>query len=296
MLTELEAAVERWPADEAAGAAGARARLAALLDQLGDAVAAVACAGADIEGWPAALVGLAATAAAGRRAAGRRLLLCLEVIQDGANEYQATTEQHVEVMVVSPALTSPLAAGGSTVRPAERLAGDTANNYGGFLKRSWRANDWLWGRIDAASRIAGILKIVDPTPLYIEIVQAEAPALCAAIAADLADGFNCPRGRLVFKGGNVPAAMPDTWGTLVAHLELKQDGNPPEIQFLLDLDLGKEVISDELGSDAGRKAVDSLLGTASRLLRTTTFLESLPKLAWRPLDWYIRRKARSYLR
>ena len=33
----------------------------------------------------------------------------------------------------------------------EKLGGWSVNRFGGFLKRSWRANDWTWGRVDAAT-------------------------------------------------------------------------------------------------------------------------------------------------
>lgn len=33
----------------------------------------------------------------------------------------------------------------------DKLGGMSINRFGGFLKRSWRVNDWIWGRIDAAS-------------------------------------------------------------------------------------------------------------------------------------------------
>ncbi len=33
----------------------------------------------------------------------------------------------------------------------EKLGGWSLHRFGGFLKRSWRANDWTWGRVDAAT-------------------------------------------------------------------------------------------------------------------------------------------------
>jgi patatin-related protein len=35
--------------------------------------------------------------------------------------------------------------------PADKLGGDAVNRFGGFLKRSWRVNDWIWGRVDGAT-------------------------------------------------------------------------------------------------------------------------------------------------
>jgi predicted acylesterase/phospholipase RssA len=37
--------------------------------------------------------------------------------------------------------------------PEEKLAGMQAGHFGGFLKRSWRANDWLWGRLDGVQHM-----------------------------------------------------------------------------------------------------------------------------------------------
>lgn len=39
----------------------------------------------------------------------------------------------------------------------EKLAGLQVAHFGAFYKRSWRANDWMWGRHDAAQRLAQLL-------------------------------------------------------------------------------------------------------------------------------------------
>jgi len=39
----------------------------------------------------------------------------------------------------------------------EKLAGLQMAHFGAFYKRSWRANDWMWGRHDAAQRLAQVL-------------------------------------------------------------------------------------------------------------------------------------------
>jgi len=38
-----------------------------------------------------------------------------------------------------------------------KLSGDTLGHFGGFLKKEWRANDILWGRLDAAEVIMRVL-------------------------------------------------------------------------------------------------------------------------------------------
>ncbi|WP_198412192.1 DUF3376 domain-containing protein [Mycetocola zhujimingii] len=50
---------------------------------------------------------------------------------------------------------------GTPLTSRDKLAGTTAVNFGGFLARGWRANDWWWGRLDAA---AGMTRFVDSYP------------------------------------------------------------------------------------------------------------------------------------
>ena len=48
--------------------------------------------------------------------------------------------------------------GGDEPKPIEeRLAGIQLRAFGGFLKKSWRSNDMLWGRLDGLNRLVDIL-------------------------------------------------------------------------------------------------------------------------------------------
>ena len=38
-----------------------------------------------------------------------------------------------------------------------KLAGNTAANFGGFLSKEWRLNDWRWGRLDAAAGLVDVI-------------------------------------------------------------------------------------------------------------------------------------------
>ena len=42
----------------------------------------------------------------------------------------------------------------------DKLAGVELAHFGAFLKRSWRANDWMWGRLDAAERLVTLLDVI----------------------------------------------------------------------------------------------------------------------------------------
>jgi hypothetical protein len=41
--------------------------------------------------------------------------------------------------------------------PDDKVAGNELHRFGGFLKRSWRINDWIWGRLDAAQMLCRLV-------------------------------------------------------------------------------------------------------------------------------------------
>jgi patatin-related protein len=59
-------------------------------------------------------------------------------------------EQSVELMQISG--WTPNSFDGPS-SPATKLAGSKLGHFGAFYKRSWRVNDWIWGRLDGATRL-----------------------------------------------------------------------------------------------------------------------------------------------
>ncbi|MDQ3815870.1 MAG: DUF3376 domain-containing protein, partial [Armatimonadota bacterium] len=57
---------------------------------------------------------------------------------------------YIELVQISP---RDVQIGLSAKDAMHKLAGDVLGNFGGFLKSSWRANDILWGRLDASGAI-----------------------------------------------------------------------------------------------------------------------------------------------
>jgi hypothetical protein len=43
------------------------------------------------------------------------------------------------------------------LRPSDKLCGDEMGNFAAFLSAKWRANDWMWGRLDAAATLVDLL-------------------------------------------------------------------------------------------------------------------------------------------
>ena len=42
-------------------------------------------------------------------------------------------------------------------RPVDKAAGLNLGHFAGFLKRSWRSNDWIWGRLDGARLLSEVV-------------------------------------------------------------------------------------------------------------------------------------------
>ena len=55
-----------------------------------------------------------------------------------------------------------------------KLAGDSLKAFGGFLKKSWRANDILWGRLDGLNRIVEALVTGEKIKNFSNFIQRQA--------------------------------------------------------------------------------------------------------------------------
>jgi hypothetical protein len=86
-----------------------------------------------------------------------RRLVQLDVVQRSSGANLVGTEQAIELVLVSA--DTPNAFDDRAAATA-KLAGLQVAHFGSFYKRSWRANDWLWGRLDGAERAARAL--LDP--------------------------------------------------------------------------------------------------------------------------------------
>ncbi len=85
-----------------------------------------------------------------------QLVLCLEVVE--ASFAGADPRPDQEVQLVQFTSTGPVDIDVlGRADPHEKLAGIELAHFGAFLKGSWRANDWLWGRLDAAQRLLRLL-------------------------------------------------------------------------------------------------------------------------------------------
>jgi patatin-related protein len=87
-----------------------------------------------------------------------RELFDLAVTQRAMLPSEADLEQSLELVQVSADTRSLLAPAWQTAQ--DKLTGMQFHHFGAFYKRSWRANDWMWGRLDGAGWLVHLL--LDP--------------------------------------------------------------------------------------------------------------------------------------
>lgn len=81
-------------------------------------------------------------------------LVGLHVMERSMLPVDADVDQRVELVQVS-ATTRTLLDDRAT--PADKLTGVQFHHFGAFYKSSWRANDWMWGRLDGAGWLVHVL-------------------------------------------------------------------------------------------------------------------------------------------
>ncbi|BBX76058.1 patatin-like protein [Mycobacterium shinjukuense] len=85
-------------------------------------------------------------------------LFDLAVTQRAMLPSEADVEQSVELVQVSADTRTLLAPDWRTAQ--QKLTGMQLHHFGAFYKRSWRANDWMWGRLDGSGWLVHVL--LDP--------------------------------------------------------------------------------------------------------------------------------------
>lgn len=121
----------------------------------------------------------------------QRRLLEIHVAQTLLLDEVGSREQPVELLQVSWNSWNGLDSRG----PDEKLAGPELARLGAFLKASWRANDWLWGRMDAAHRL--VLLLLDPQRLrQLGLGQAQVAPAVERLAGPLPEEVGAELGLL----------------------------------------------------------------------------------------------------
>src|SRR5262245_6840896 len=125
--------------------------------------------------------------------------------------------------------------GTDCIPPDNKLAGNDLENFSAFLRRHWRENDWMWGRLDAVPTLVELL--VTPESLREAARRAEAiEALLAELKA-LVVAVDVPNGD---------------WATF-----LEQDvWGPREDGIRADAEAALALVRSEGGEDGGDRTVE----------------------------------------
>jgi len=301
----FERACTRWPGGAAAPAVSIRA-LNAEMASLADCFARfVDLAREQVDRWPddpegqalRGVVRLADTASSETDGL-PRLLLCVEVVEAsfaGADPRPDQEIRLVQFTSTGPCDIDPL----HRDDPREKLAGVELAHFGAFLKGSWRANDWLWGRLDAAQRL---LRLLDASvgnrlsrdgtleqhtrALQAAVLREELPTLVAELARDAEKGARATPEAAAF----VHAVNQVATTTADGRVDLSA-ADDDQLCELLRLQLvGAEDISLEAGSNLMTVTSIGALRTGARVLHQqgpralhgpTRLLGASSSLAWR---------------
>lgn len=126
-----------------------------------------------------ALVGTGAGATDEQRL---RRLLDLEVIYEALVPSPRDHDQTLLFMRLNAE--APCELDASRTAPAHKLSGLGLAHFASFYKRSWRANDWMWGRLDGASRLVDVL--LDPWAIRLELDEPDAAERLTERIAEIA--------------------------------------------------------------------------------------------------------------
>ncbi len=205
------------------------------------------------------------------------LLLCTEVIEASFAGSEPRPDQEIRlVQFTSNGAVALDELARST--PDDKLAGVELAHFGAFLKRSWRANDWMWGRLDAAERLVGLVDSVLGDPMaragtllgharavQAEIVRQELPVVVREISEDERRGANIGAEAKALRAAveSAAGAVGDDGLADLSSLTERQ------LQELLTIDLvGSENLQVEAGSNLVTMTSISALAVASAVLRS----------------------------
>jgi patatin-related protein len=205
------------------------------------------------------------------RAVTMRQLLALDVVQRSAGPDLSGIDQRIDLVLCSGNTANAF---DDRVRVDQKLAGLQVNHFGSFYKTSWRANDWMWGRLDGADRMARIL--VDGGRLHQLVREGTSPeSLCDELERACTGPDDAPDGFL-------QSAFPRD--DILAELQAQLGGDtPPGPNALLRshaavrLRLQLEILRDELPRVAQAAKADPVFHDTAADAAGALWAKALPE-------------------
>lgn len=153
----------------------------------------------------------------------------------------------VELVQVSAQTRDPFAR--HTLTGDDKLGGAAVSRFGGFLKRSWRVNDWIWGRADGATSLARTM--LDPSRIR---------------RTALLSGYLDPQ--------HVGSATPEDLARATVHGVLDRIGSCPEADLLREQAVRQ--LAPVFDLSVGDAELPSALPALADIFAWALHLESLP--------------------
>lgn len=151
--------------------------------------------------------------------------------------------------------------------PERKLAGMQLGHFAAFLKHSWRANDWMWGRLDGVTWLGRMLyadhEAADRDKWIrveqVKILREELPELAKAVDRDERARFSATADLALWRQRH---------RELLADLAASNAVGPDKevIDAFLDCRLRDDLVTEETRSRAGILTVTRLAAVASRAL------------------------------
>ena len=153
--------------------------------------------------------------------------------------------------------------------PTQKLTGTQLSHFGAFAKRSWRANDFLWGRLDAAQRIIGWLDGLEPAAASDgSVADGDDPGgFVRRRQLDILDEELPHVARAVREARDAGAAQGPMATDFLDAMEASSDG--PSSELLGRCRIGEERLEDEIGSNAFVRTAVSASAVGAQVLAGT---------------------------
>ncbi|MBL8926154.1 MAG: DUF3376 domain-containing protein, partial [Pseudonocardia sp.] len=145
-----------------------------------------------------------------------------------------------------------------------KLAGLALHRFGGFLKRSWRVNDWIWGRLDAATVLTRI--VLSPDRL-LRVRPVSSRSRAADEIIDMITDRLYGDTDLPTPITDLKAAARQELAQLFAHPDDPQPDPQPSLPKLADYVAARlhiDIILEELPNLAAEIAADRVAGADQR--------------------------------
>ncbi len=176
------------------------------------------------------------------------------------------TSQEIRLAQLSLDVGHPFAR--ASLTPDDKVAGSELHRFGGFLKRSWRLNDWIWGRLDAAQMLCRL--VLDPQRLLRihALTGQDAHAMVEQLVSSSYAGTDEPAGPEGPTGRRFQrlrsAATVELGALLDGDPAAASEGYLPHLAALAAYPVQQRIVVDELPALVAAIRADRVAGASDR--------------------------------